>query len=158
MSNENWRNLKWMWLAFFVVIIDQVSKFFAGKYLPWVATVKVTSFLNFYLTYNTGAAFSLLSQVHAHWLKWFFIILAAAVSGGIIVWLIRSPRGQNLKKFALMLILGGAVGNLIDRINYGVVRDFLDFHWHSFHWATFNLADSAVSIGAILLAIIFVFT
>jgi signal peptidase II len=157
MSKENFKNLRWLWLAIFVVIIDQITKYLAAKYLPWVAQVEVNSFFNFYLTYNNGAAFSLLSHVHFHWFKWFFVVLAAAVSGGIIVWLIRSPRGENLKKIALMLILGGAIGNLIDRVQYGVVRDFLDFHWHTYHWATFNLADSAVSIGAVLLAIIFIF-
>jgi signal peptidase II len=109
----------------------------------------VTSFLNWTLVYNPGAAFSFLAQAGG-WQRWFFtgIGLIAAV---VMIWLIRKNSSQTLFCLALSLILSGAIGNVIDRILYGAVVDFVDLHYAGWHWPAFNIADSAITIGVILL-------
>jgi signal peptidase II len=109
----------------------------------------VSSFFNVVHAHNNGAAFSFLAAASG-WQRWFFTALGL-VAAVVIIWLLRSHAGQRLFCFAMACILGGALGNVTDRLLYGYVIDFLDFHWNAMHFATFNLADSAITVGAICL-------
>ncbi|MFA6409859.1 MAG: signal peptidase II [Gammaproteobacteria bacterium] len=142
----------WLLFALFILVLDQYSKFLVGTYFLPEISYPVTSYFNIFFIYNTGAAFSILEKANG-WQEWLFGGIASVVGLMIILWLFRSPPGRVLTKLSLMLILSGAIGNLIDRIAYGHVRDFLDFYWHNWHWPAFNIADSAICIGAILLII-----
>ena len=132
-------------------VLDQWSKAEAVRYLSR-GSVHVTSFLNLVLVYNRGAAFGFLSNASG-WQNAFFIAVAVAIVAGIVIFLVRGGRRDRLTVVALMLVLGGAAGNLADRVRLGEVVDFIDFHIGSWHWYTFNLADSAITVGAVLLAI-----
>jgi signal peptidase II len=141
--------MPWLGIAFLVILVDQLTKititklFFHGQEKP------ITSFFNLVLAYNPGAAFSFLSD-QGGWQRYFFTAIALAAVGYIIYLLRRHP-GQRLFCLSLALIMGGAIGNLIDRLVYGHVIDFLDFHWRGFgHFPAFNIADSAICIGAAL--------
>lgn len=142
--------LKWLWLTGLVVALDQISKQLAQALLNLHEPVAVMASLNLTLMHNPGAAFSLLADADG-WQRWFFLILALLISAVLIVWLKRLDRGQRLQALALALILGGAVGNVIDRILYGYVIDFIQVYYQRWYWPTFNLADSAISVGAVLL-------
>lgn len=143
--------LRWLALAGGLILLDQLTKlavlarFQPGESLP------LTSFFNLVLVYNPGAAFSFLADAGG-WQKWFFVVLALAISGWIIHMLLADPE-QKRQNFALTLILGGAIGNVIDRVMYGAVVDFLDFHVAGWHWPAFNVADSGITIGAVLLVV-----
>lgn len=143
---------RWLWVSLFVFGLDQASKywishaFFLGLYLP------VTNFLNIGLFHNTGMAFSLLAN-HTQWARWVLSGVAGLACVILLIWLSRLPRRQGAKALAVSLILGGALGNLYDRMLYGYVIDFLDFHIHSWHWPAFNVADSAICIGVVILLI-----
>ena len=144
----------WLALAAVVAVLDQFTKqLILGHYRLGDSTT-VTSFFNVVRAHNTGAAFSFLADAGG-WQRWFFVALALAVAG-FIVWLLRAHPGQKLFAFSLSMILGGAVGNVIDRLLHGYVVDFLDFHWpflaplfHHGHFPAFNLADAAITAGAI---------
>ena len=141
----------WFLIVLFVVAVDQFSKSLAMQYLTLSQSVEVTSFFNLTLSYNNGAAFSFLHQ-SGGWQRWFLSGVAMIVCIIILVWFYRERRSpKRLVKWALMLILGGALGNLFDRLSLGYVIDFLDFHWYDWHFAAFNLADSAITLGAGLL-------
>jgi len=151
-------NTWWMWLslAFIIILLDQITKvLIVGNYKLGDSTV-VTSFFNVVRAHNTGAAFSFLANAGGCQ-RWFFtgIGIAAAL---FITYLLKAHAGQKLFSFAMACILGGAIGNVIDRVLYGYVVDFLDFHWsflsplfHGGHFPAFNIADSAISIGAVCL-------
>ena len=143
--------LGYLLIAIAVFVLDQWSKAEAVHYLSQ-GSVHVTSFLNLVLVYNRGAAFGFLSNASG-WQNAFFIAVAVAIVAGIIIFLARGRRRDRLTAVALMLVLGGAAGNLADRVRLGEVVDFIDFHIGSWHWYTFNLADSAITVGAVLLAI-----
>lgn len=144
----------WLVLAALVVLADQFTKqLILGHYRLGDSTY-VTSFFNVVRAHNTGAAFSFLAGAGG-WQRWFFIALALAAVG-FIVWLLRSHAGQKLFAFSLSMILGGAVGNVLDRMMHGYVVDFLDFHWgflagifRGGHFPAFNVADAAITAGAI---------
>ncbi|MBN9404024.1 MAG: lipoprotein signal peptidase [Burkholderiales bacterium] len=144
----------WLALAALVVVLDQFSKWLIlGHYRLGDAT-PVTGFFNIVRAHNTGAAFSFLAG-GSGWQRWFFVALALAASG-FIVWLLRQHAGQRLFAFSLSMILGGAVGNVVDRLQHGYVVDFLDFHWpflsglfYRGHFPAFNLADAAITAGAV---------
>ena len=139
----------WLGLAAAILLLDQFTKtLILGNYRLGDSTY-VTSFFNVVRVHNTGAAFSFLASAGG-WQRWFFtgIGVAAAI---FIVWMLRAHAGQRLFSFALTCILGGAVGNVIDRLQHGYVVDFLDFHWAGWHFPAFNVADSAITIGAVLL-------
>ena len=141
------RNLHWLWVSLAVVILDQISKQYAQANLVVHDAVGVMPFFDLTLTYNAGAAFGLLSTAGG-WQRWFFVALAVLISGCIVFWL-RNLDGRCLwLPCALALILGGALGNLWDRLSIGAVIDFLDFYVGNWHWPAFNLADSAITIGA----------
>ncbi|RYX93547.1 MAG: lipoprotein signal peptidase [Comamonadaceae bacterium] len=141
--------LPWLGLALILLIADQFTKVLILGYYRLGDSTYVTSFFNVVRAHNTGAAFSFLADA-AGWQRWFFtgIGVAAAL---FILWMLRSHSGQKLFAFALACILGGAVGNVIDRTMHGYVVDFLDFHYGNWHFPAFNVADSAITIGAICL-------
>ena len=141
--------MKWLVASALVIALDQFVKFWISSHLAYGENYAVSSFFNLVLWHNTGASFSMLSDAGG-WQRWLFSGIAAAAAVWII-WLLRKHQQQKLFCLALVFILGGALGNLIDRLIYGYVIDFLDFHWHESHFAAFNVADSAINIGAALL-------
>jgi signal peptidase II len=150
MPEEKDGMLKWLWLALFVIAIDQLTKTMADAMLTLYAPRPIMPFFNLTLMYNQGAAFSFLSDAGG-WQKWFFAMLAISVSGGIIYWLKKLPATEKEQAIALSLVLGGAIGNLIDRLIHGYVIDFLDVYYEQLHWPAFNIADSAIVLGAAIL-------
>ena len=142
---------RYLLIAVGVIGLDQWSKYEVVRRLT-DGPVRVTGFLNLALVYNRGAAFGLLSRQDG-WQNVIFIAIAAIIATAIIVYVVRAKRHEPLTTVALMLVLGGAIGNLIDRVRLGRVVDFVDFHIGHWHWYTFNLADSAITIGAVLLAV-----
>ncbi|HUR40120.1 MAG TPA: signal peptidase II [Verrucomicrobiae bacterium] len=142
-----YRNVYWLWVSALVMFVDQVTKQLIVRQLGWFDVQPVMPHLNLVHMRNTGAAFSMLSNAPPV----FFILLATAVSLGILWWLRRNPSGQVLVAAALALILGGALGNVIDRATRGYVVDFVDFYWGEWHFAAFNVADMAITLGAGLL-------
>lgn len=141
------KNVYWLWLSALVIVLDQITKQIVIKHLAWFESVPVMPHLNWVHMRNTGAAFSMLSTLP----PWTFAILGVGVSCGIVWWLRQNPRGQQIVASALALILGGALGNVIDRVRLGYVTDFVDFYVGSWHFAAFNVADIAISTGAGLL-------
>ncbi|CAH1904142.1 lipoprotein signal peptidase [Candidatus Nitrotoga sp. HW29] len=139
----------WLSLATVIVILDQITKLWISQIFVYGENMAVTNFFNLVLVHNSGAAFSFLSNAGG-WQRWLFSAVAAIASVWII-WLLRKYKQEKLFCFALALILGGALGNLIDRAVYGYVVDFLDFYWSTYHFPAFNIADSAVTCGAGLL-------
>ncbi|RUM94651.1 MAG: signal peptidase II [Thiothrix sp.] len=143
--------LKWLWLSGLVIMLDQATKLAADRLLTFHSPVTVIpNFFNFTLAYNEGAAFSFLSDVGG-WQRWFFTVLAVVVSVVLIFWIKNLSRQERWTAAALSLILGGAIGNVIDRVLYGHVIDFIQWYYHSFYWPSFNIADSAISVGAAIL-------
>ncbi|OGA95169.1 MAG: signal peptidase II [Burkholderiales bacterium RIFCSPHIGHO2_12_FULL_61_11] len=141
--------LPWLGLALILLIADQLTKVMILGYYRLGDATYVTSFFNIVRAHNTGAAFSFLASASG-WQRWFFTAIGVAASL-FIVWLLKSHAGQKLFSFAMACILGGAVGNVIDRTLHGYVVDFLDFHYGSWHFPAFNVADSAITVGAICL-------
>jgi len=138
--------LRWLALAFIIVLLDQFTKVLIVGYYQYGDSTYVTNFFNVVRAHNTGAAFSFLAGA-AGWQRWFFTAVGLAAAG-LIVWMLRSHSGQKLFSFAMACILGGALGNVIDRVTRGYVVDFLDFHWRGMHFPAFNVADSGITIGA----------
>lgn len=141
----------WLALAAVVIVLDQITKQWVEHVFDYGDVRPVTSFFNLVLTYNKGAAFSFLASASG-WQSTFLMVVAVAASI-FIVFLLARHSHQRWFSLALALILGGALGNLIDRAAYGHVVDFLDFHWRGWHWPAFNLADSAIVGGALLLIV-----
>jgi signal peptidase II len=141
--------LRWLSLAALVISLDQWSKAAINSHFVYGEGYTVTGFFNLVLAHNFGASFSFLNDAGG-WQRWLFSAVAVAASIWIVT-LLRKHARQNLFSFALSFILGGAVGNLVDRLRFGYVVDFLDFHWNEHHFAAFNLADSAITCGAVLL-------
>ena len=144
--------LIWLWLSLLVVILDQLSKVWINTHLAFNQPVAILPFFDLRLLYNTGAAWSILATAGG-WQRWFLSGLAMIISVLIVVWLSRLTRQQWWLACSLALILGGALGNLIDRLIYGHVIDFIDIYYQQWHWPAFNLADSAISVGAVMLLI-----
>ena len=140
----------WLWLSLFVVVLDQATKFLVTRFLDLYDRVEVLPVLDFTLLHNTGAAFSMLADASG-WQRGFFITLGLVVCAALIVWLWRLPRGEKFLPLALALIIGGAIGNVIDRIAHGYVIDFIHAHWGGSYFPAFNIADSAITIGAALM-------
>ena len=138
--------LPWLALALILLLADQFTKVLILGYYQLGDSTRVTDFFNIVRVHNKGAAFSFLSDASG-WQRWFFTGIGL-VAAAVILWMLKSHSGQKLFAFALACILGGAIGNVIDRILYGYVVDFLDFHWAGSHFPAFNIADSAISIGA----------
>jgi signal peptidase II len=140
---------RWLGLAAVVIALDQFSKLWISSRWAYGESYTVTDFFNLVLAHNSGASFSMLSDAGG-WQRWFFSGIAIVASVWII-WLLRKHQQEKLFCIALAFILGGALGNLIDRLTDGYVVDFIDFHWNSSHFAAFNVADTAINIGAALL-------
>lgn len=138
----------WLGIAAIIILIDQLSKITIAKLLTYGESRPLTSFFNLVLAHNKGAAFSFLAA-ESGWQRYFFTALGIAAAL-FIIYLLKKNAGQRLFCWALALILGGAVGNVIDRILYGYVIDFLDVHFGGWHWPAFNVADSAICVGAAL--------
>ena len=142
--------LKYLFITSLVIVFDQVSKWLMVSWLSLYETVVVMPYFNLTMAHNEGAAFSFLSQAGG-WQRWLFIGLALVISVVLLVWLAKLKQTEKLEAISLSLILGGAIGNVIDRISYGYVIDFIDLYIGHNHWPVFNIADSAICIGAILL-------
>ena len=140
----------WLWLSLAVVMLDQATKFLVTRFLELYERVEVLPVLDFTLLHNTGAAFSLLADASG-WQRNFFVGLGILVSLALVVWLWRLPRGERLLPISLALIVGGAIGNVVDRLVHGYVVDFIHAHWGAAYFPAFNIADSAITIGAVLL-------
>ncbi|HEY6513552.1 MAG TPA: signal peptidase II [Burkholderiaceae bacterium] len=156
MSNSRTSLWVWLGLALIVIVLDQVTKTLIVSQFTLHDTRVVTPFFNIVRAHNTGAAFSFLASA-AGWQRWFFVVLGIAASV-FIVWMLRKHPDQTLFCFAVSLILGGALGNVIDRLLHGYVVDFLDFHFSFLqplfpqgHFPSFNVADSAITVGAVCL-------
>ncbi|MFK5969156.1 MAG: signal peptidase II [Candidatus Marithrix sp.] len=144
--------LRWIWISLLVIILDQVSKLWMDSNLSFNQPVNLLPFFDLRLLYNEGAAWSFLANAGG-WQRWFLSGLSLVISGVLLVWLIRLERRQIWLAIALSLVLGGALGNLIDRVVYGHVIDFIDIYYQQWHWPAFNIADSAISVGAVMLVI-----
>ncbi|HFQ13691.1 MAG TPA: lipoprotein signal peptidase [Gammaproteobacteria bacterium] len=142
--------LKWIWLSALVIVLDQVTKYMAVHMLVMHEPLAVMPMFNLTLMYNTGAAFSFLSEAGG-WQRWFFTGVALLVSLVIFNWLRSLQDGQRLQAVALSLVLGGALGNVIDRLLLGHVVDFIQLYYDRWYWPAFNIADSAITVGVVLL-------
>lgn len=142
----------WISIILLILVMDYYTKQWASNVLELYRPREVQSWLNFTLAHNYGAAFSFLSD-QPGWQRWFFTILGTGISLFLLVWLLRLPAREKLTGVALSLVLGGAIGNLMDRVNLGYVVDFIDVHARGWHWPAFNIADSAISAGVVLLLI-----
>ena len=142
--------LRWLWLSAVVVLLDQVTKFWIVATFEEYEVMTILPVFNLTLVYNPGAAFSFLSDAGG-WQRWFLITVAVVVTLVMLVWLKRLKPEERLTGFGLVFVIGGAIGNLIDRIWLGKVVDFIQWHWQGWYWPSFNLADSAITLGVILL-------
>ncbi|WP_137939228.1 signal peptidase II [Chitinivorax sp. B] len=142
---------KWLLLALIIVIADQVTKLWIDGNLFYGQTIPVVPSFNIVKAYNPGAAFSFLADAGG-WQRHFFSLIAIVVSGAII-WMLRKQSDNKVLATSLSLILGGAIGNLIDRIAYGHVVDFIQVYYQQLYWPAFNIADSAITVGAALMVI-----
>ncbi|MDE0510957.1 MAG: signal peptidase II [Gammaproteobacteria bacterium] len=146
----NTSNLKWLWLTLLIVVLDQVTKSVAVQWLTLNQAQPVFPGFNLTLVHNPGAAFSFLRDAGG-WQRYFFIVLTTVISVVLLVWLARLPAGRALLACALALVIGGAAGNLWDRLQYGYVIDFIEVYYDKWSWPVFNIADSAITVGALLL-------
>lgn len=142
--------LKYLWISVVVIIADQATKWIANTSLDYRRAEPVFPYFEWYLSYNHGAAFSFLADAGG-WQRWFFMILAFVISAVLFTWLRKLKPEEKLAAIALCLILGGAIGNVIDRVLLGYVIDFIQVWLGSYPWPAFNIADSAIVAGAVLL-------
>lgn len=142
--------MKWLWISLLVVVLDQATKLIAESLLTPHQAVNLLPFFDWYLTYNTGAAFSFLANAGG-WQRWLFTAIAIVISVVIVQWIRKLPPEETMTAFSLSLILGGAIGNLIDRVYLGHVIDYIQVWLGSYPWPAFNIADAAISVGAALL-------
>jgi signal peptidase II len=151
-SIERKKAFAWLLMSVVIVVFDLWTKALASESLTLYRPVEVTSWLNMTLAHNYGAAFSFLSDAGG-WQRWLFTGLASVVTVILIIWLFRLQAREKLTAAALGLVIGGAVGNLVDRINHGYVVDFIDVYYREWHWPAFNLADSTITCGVVLLLV-----
>lgn len=138
--------LKWLWLSLISLILDQWSKIVIDGSMRLYESIAIIPGFNLTYVHNTGAAFSFLSEAGG-WQRWFFAAMAFIISIVLVVWLSRLKKHETFLAIALALVLGGAIGNLIDRVAYGYVIDFLDVYYQNSHWPAFNIADSSICVG-----------
>lgn len=150
--NEEVGMLKWLWLSAAVIVIDQITKHLVVATFQLYEKLEILPIFNLTLAHNPGAAFSFLANEDG-WQRWFFATISLGVSAMLVVWLRKTPKSDWWMGVCLALIVGGALGNLYDRIVLGHVVDFLDFHWNQSHFPAFNVADMAISVGAFMLAV-----
>ncbi|MBC3950408.1 MULTISPECIES: signal peptidase II [Pseudomonas] len=153
MPNTGYGRLAWLWLSLLVLVLDQATKYYFEHRLElYEQIVIIPDYFSWMLAYNTGAAFSFLAD-SSGWQRWLFALIAIVVSVVLVVWLKRLGRDDTWLAIALALILGGALGNLYDRVAIGHVIDFIFVHWKEHGFPAFNIADSAITVGAIMLAL-----
>lgn len=142
--------LKFLWISALVIVLDQLAKYWAVTQLPLHQKVNVMPYFNWFLTYNPGAAFSFLADAGG-WQRWFFTITTIVISGVIFFWIKKLESNEKMTAISLSLILGGAIGNLIDRVYLGKVVDYVQIMLGTYPWPAFNIADAAISVGAVIL-------
>jgi len=152
LSDLDVSRLKWLWLAVLAIVLDFTTKQMAEHFLQYAQPVYVLPIFDLTLLYNKGAAFSFLAN-ESGWQRWFFALIAIGVSTVLTIWLMKLKHSERWLSAALALVIGGALGNLYDRFAYGHVVDFLHFHWEEHYFPAFNIADSAITLGAIMLII-----
>lgn len=140
---------RWLRLSALILFLDQGTKILAEYYLELYRQVEILPFMNLTLMQNEGAAFSFLADAGG-WQRWFFVVLTVVITVFLLRWLRSLREDERWLAIAIALIIGGAIGNLIDRVQYGYVIDFLDFHAMGWHWPAFNIADSAITVGAVI--------
>ncbi|MGB1109963.1 MAG: signal peptidase II [Gammaproteobacteria bacterium] len=140
----------WLWLSVVVIVLDQISKIAADSLLELYQPVPVFPGFNLMLAYNEGAAFSFLADAGG-WQRWFFTILAVVMVAILLRWLKQLPKEAPWSAAAITLIIGGAIGNVVDRATMGYVVDFIDVYYDRYHWPAFNIADSAITAGVVIL-------
>ena len=145
---------KWLSISSFIIMLDQITKQLAENSLALYERISVMPLFNITLAYNEGAAFSFLADAGG-WQRWFFVILTLVISTVLIIWLKKTE--YKIEQWAISLVLGGAIGNLIDRLLFGHVIDFLDFYYGTYHWPAFNVADMAI-VGGVALLVLATFT
>jgi signal peptidase II len=149
--------LPWLWLSALLIAADQASKWYFLGVLEYAQPVPVIDgFWNWKLVHNHGAAFSFLADASG-WQRWFFSALAVGISVLLVHWLRRLPRDHWREALPYALIIAGALGNLVDRVRFGYVVDFVHWYWRDFHWPVFNVADSAIVVGAVMLVLLALF-
>ncbi|SES64478.1 signal peptidase II [Thorsellia anophelis] len=139
--------LIWLWIAIFVIVLDLTSKFYVLHNFMLGESVPVMPFLNFAYAQNTGAAFGFLSE-HSGWQRWFFTLIAVSISSILVYFMRKTPSNHKMINIGYAMVIGGALGNLFDRLVHGFVIDFIDFYIGNWHFATFNIADIAICVGA----------
>ncbi|PKF54177.1 hypothetical protein CW748_16895 [Alteromonadales bacterium alter-6D02] len=142
--------LRWLWLTVICLIIDQVTKIYVANNFSLYESIAVIPMFNLTYVHNEGAAFSFLSEAGG-WQRWFFTAIAVTISCLLTYWLRALHKTEKLLSIAYALVLSGALGNLIDRVAYGYVIDFLDVYYGNYHWPAFNIADAAICGGAMLI-------
>ncbi len=143
---------RWFALSLIIILLDQLSKYIAVDIIPLYESIEVLPFFNWTLLYNEGAAFSFLSD-QGGWQRWFFIILSTIVTTVLAIWLFRLKDDEQSIALSLSLIIGGAIGNLIDRVLLGHVVDFIHLHYQEYYWPAFNVADSAITVGVVIMIV-----
>ena len=143
---------RWLTLSLLVILLDQITKLIAVELIPLHHSIEVLPFFNWTLMYNEGAAFSFLSD-QGGWQRWFLIILSTIVTAVLAIWLFRLQQDERSIALSLSLIIGGAIGNLIDRIYLGHVVDFIHLHYQEHFWPAFNVADSAICVGVTIMIV-----
>jgi len=138
--------LKWLWLSLLIIVLDQLSKLWVVSEFELYQSIELMPYLNLTYVHNKGAAFSFLSSAGG-WQRWFFSVISVVAILVLLVWLKRLKPTEKLLAVSMSLILGGAIGNLYDRLAYGYVIDFLDAYYQQWHWPVFNIADSAIVLG-----------
>ena len=141
---------RWLMLSVIILVLDQITKFYAVQSLTLYEQKYIYDGVNLTLMHNTGAAFSFLSDAGG-WQRWFFVTVGIVISTLIMTTLLRQGTGNGFFKLGLTLILGGAIGNIIDRVSQGYVIDFVDLHWQAWHWPAFNVADAGITMGALII-------
>ena len=145
--------MAWLAVSAVVILLDQLTKYWVLTSLPEYTPIPVIEgFWNWYRTYNTGAAFSFLADAGG-WQQWFFTILAAVICTVLAVWLSRTARSDWRTAMPFALVIGGAIGNVVDRVRFGHVVDFIQWHWRDHYWPAFNIAESAIVAGAVGIAV-----
>lgn len=144
--------LIWLWVSGLVLVLDQWTKSMASAALELYVPNKITELFNLTLMHNKGVAFSFLAN-QSGWQRYFITVVASSIVIWLLYWLYKNTKAQKLQNVALVLVIGGALGNIWDRVVLGYVVDFIELHYQGYYWPTFNVADSAISIGAVLLII-----
>ncbi|MFC3193555.1 signal peptidase II [Marinicella sediminis] len=148
-KNTGW---SWLWVSGLVVIADQITKYLASSHLELYVPHKITGFFNLTLMHNEGVAFSILAD-QSGWQRYFIAVVASLIVIWLLYWLKQNRKHMTLQNVALVMVIGGALGNIWDRIVLGYVVDFIELHYKSYYWPAFNIADSAITLGAVLLII-----